>query len=297
MNHPDPHRPDGSARRPALGQIGQTLTALLPFALLLVGYALAGWVNDGLAGWVTEGHPSRWGFPLHVTWPGQVDAALFGVLPSSWLQQHLYQPGEVHWYDGVVAGVSLSHYVVSPVITAVLWFRHRRWFRQWTGCVLALAFLGIATYVVFPMAPPWLASQTGDGPPVSRISNLGWDYLHLPSVGELIGSGQGVSNPVAAMPSLHAAYAALAALFFVAGAAWWARLLLLAYPVLMGVALVYTGEHYVLDVVVGWLYAVLVMLGWRATQRIRARRSDHHVDATVDFDVDPTRPRRTLVQA
>jgi membrane-associated phospholipid phosphatase len=57
------------------------------------------------------------------------------------------------------------------------------------------------------------------------------------------------------MPSLHAGAALLIALFLwpLTGKLW--RAALLCYALLMAVALVYTGEHYVVDVVAGWLTA------------------------------------------
>jgi membrane-associated phospholipid phosphatase len=63
------------------------------------------------------------------------------------------------------------------------------------------------------------------------------------------------------MPSLHFAFSLLAVLF-VAGllrSRW--RLLLYAYPLLMAFTLVYTGEHYLIDVVSGAGYAIAVHLG------------------------------------
>jgi membrane-associated phospholipid phosphatase len=90
---------------------------------------------------------------------------------------------------------------------------------------------------------------------VHRISSPGWDYLHLDVVGRLVASGQHGSNPVAAMPSLHAGSAMLVALFLwpMANRVW--RAVLAGYVLLMALALVYTGEHYVVDVVAGWLTA------------------------------------------
>ena len=41
----------------------------------------------------------------------------------------------------------------------------------------------------------------------------------------------------------------------------WARPVLAVYPVAMAWALVYTGEHYVVDCVAGWVYAVVVFVG------------------------------------
>jgi membrane-associated phospholipid phosphatase len=72
------------------------------------------------------------------------------------------------------------------------------------------------------------------------------------------------------MPSLHAAYALLIALFLwrLVSRPW--RVGLVAYPLAMAFALVYTGEHYVSDVLVGWLYAVAAFV---AVDRLHRRRA------------------------
>jgi membrane-associated phospholipid phosphatase len=49
----------------------------------------------------------------------------------------------------------------------------------------------------------------------------------------------------------------------------WARALLLLYPLAMGFTLVYTGEHYIFDVVLGWVYAVGVYALVLAYERVR----------------------------
>jgi membrane-associated phospholipid phosphatase len=53
--------------------------------------------------------------------------------------------------------------------------------------------------------------------------------------------------------------------------AWW-RTALLGYVLLMAVALVYTGEHYVVDVVAGWLTAGVAVAVGAAVRRRRPRR-------------------------
>jgi membrane-associated phospholipid phosphatase len=51
------------------------------------------------------------------------------------------------------------------------------------------------------------------------------------------------------------------------------RWLLLLYPIAMGLALVYLGEHYVMDLVIGALYAVIAYAAARAiTRRFAERR-------------------------
>jgi membrane-associated phospholipid phosphatase len=79
-------------------------------------------------------------------------------------------------------------------------------------------------------------------------------------------------NQEAAVPSLHAAYPMLLLLFFW-GAGRWARAGLVAYVLAMAFTLVYSGEHYVSDIIVGWLYAagVFAGVGWARRRRISRR--------------------------
>jgi membrane-associated phospholipid phosphatase len=104
---------------------------------------------------------------------------------------------------------------------------------------------------------------------VERISRLGWHYLQLDPIARVSAIGQGGSNPVAAMPSLHAGAALLVSGFLwpVVHRRW--RAVLAVYVVLMALALVYTGEHYVVDVVAGWATAGVGLAVGAAAQRLR----------------------------
>jgi hypothetical protein len=98
----------------------------------------------------------------------------------------------------------------------------------------------------------------------------------VPVAADLFETGDGLVNLVAAMPSLHAAYPAMLLLFFWGDGRWW-RVGLVVYTLAMGFTLVYGGEHFVTDVLVGWAYAViaftLVCVAWPAWWRARARRA------------------------
>ena len=63
----------------------------------------------------------------------------------------------------------------------------------------------------------------------------------------------------------------LIVLFFWRSRRWRWRILLAAYPLAMAFALVYTAEHYVSDVLLGWLYAVGAFVAVEAFLRWRAR--------------------------
>ena len=126
----------------------------------------------------------------------------------------------IPWFALLVSLVYCSHYLVMPV-TAVVTLdpRPARSSGCWMSMVVTLAVAGLATYVLLPTAPPWLASSQGDlgGPPVLRLTSEGFDQVGLSMVGSALTLGQHLVNPVAAMPSLHVAFATLAAGF------WWSR--------------------------------------------------------------------------
>jgi hypothetical protein len=232
----------------------------LPFAGFLVAYDVARGVADNV------------GIAPHVSTGIDVDRTLFGSpLPSNALQTHLFDFTTAHWYDYATFVVYLTHFFVTLVIAALLWrFAHAQ-FRRFRAMVLALAGVGFLTYVLFPAAPPWLAAEQGHLPPIYRTIGYMWGHVgFLPARG-LFENGSGYVNDVAAVPSLHAAYPVLVALFFWRSARLWQRVLLVAYPLAMGFTLVYTGEHYVFDVVLGWLYAAAVYGAVLGLERVRSR--------------------------
>ena len=235
----------------------------LPFSAAMVCYDL----SRGLA--------DRLGPPVRVAWPAQADRWLFGgTVPTEWLQNHFHTPGVVHWYDVAASLVYFSFFVAVPVTMAVLWVRNRRLWQRFTATVVTLSFAALGTYVLFPEAPPWYAAQQGVIGSIDRISSLGWTAIGLRSAGELVDEGQAVANDVAAMPSLHVAYTMLVTLFLLPRVPRWWRPLVACYPLAMGLTLVYTGEHWVVDIIAGIAYATLAHVGVAAIARqIAARRA------------------------
>ena len=122
--------------------------------------------------------------------------------------------------------------------------------------------------MLYPAAPPWLAAKEGVVEPLARISNAGWEVLGLPRAGALLEQSQSQVNLVAAVPSLHTGFAVLTCLFLLPSARrTWQRTGLIAYAVLMPVVLVWSGEHYVVDTLLGALYAAVVVLVVRRVSR------------------------------
>jgi PAP2 superfamily len=193
------------------------------------------------------------------------DTSLFGgVLPQRWLQEHLYEPQTVSALDVLTLVVIFSYFVVPHLVALVLWRRDGEAFRRYCPAFLLTLYAGLLVSAVVPTAPPWAASQFTDVPPVSRVvaEVLNWNPE---SLGQ--GSGAGL-NPVAAMPSLHFAVTML--LVFVL---WRHRILRWAattYAAAMAFALVYGGEHYVVDELAG---AATAAFAWLAVKRVRLART------------------------
>jgi membrane-associated phospholipid phosphatase len=245
----------------------QVLVDWAPFTAVILGYDKTRGLADSLGIGVHERDITRW-----------EKACFGGTEPTVWLQQHLYDAAQVHWYDALLTVVYTSHFVATPVLAAILWLRDRTYWLRYIARVVLLSIAGLLTYILFPEAPPWLAAQDGLTAPVERLSPRGWTWFHLGHVQSLLTQAQsGGSNPVAAMPSLHFAMAVLVAAAIGGRLRTGWRWLLALYPAAMGFALVYLGEHWVLDLAAGLVYALaatwLVRRGDRWwTQRHDGRR-------------------------
>ena len=215
------------------------------------------------------------GATAHLVEPLRADSALFGGrIPTAWLQQHLYTPGTAHWYDLLTVVVYFSHFVVSLGLAVVLWGGAYRIFRRFLATLVTLTTAALITYAVYPAAPPWMASLNGYLPttrPEGIVRVVPDTLAHLGghTVNSAIERGEAYANPVAAIPSLHAAIPLMLLLFFWPLVGRWLRLALVTYTALMAFTLVYGGEHYVVDVLIGWLYATAALLGVRLVSRWR----------------------------
>ena len=166
----------------------------------------------------------------------------------------------------LVAALNLFYFIGHFLFTAIFFFwlyhRSRDGFRSFRDGFLAATAIAVVIHWLYPTAPP-------------RLAGVGLKDTLLLLSGIDIGSpnSSALSNPVAAVPSLHAAYAlgvgigmiryARFLLFRVAGA---------IYPPLVVLTIVVTGNHFVLDAVAGM--AVLGVGFWLARALRRRSRED-----------------------
>jgi membrane-associated phospholipid phosphatase len=173
--------------------------------------------------------------------------------------------GTMRWYDHLMIDYSKLHFLVPPLLAFALWMKRRALFFRFASSMLALSFAAALTFLLFPAAPPWAAGKTLLTPTVTKIDDSSWTSVSSSfSLSKLI-----TGNPDAAIPSLHAGYALLCFLF-VAGLVWrkrWRWFVIVPaalYPLTLSFARVYSGDHYVIDLLAGYLYAAAVYMavGW-----------------------------------
>nr|WP_242680589.1 phosphatase PAP2 family protein [Nocardioides sp. IC4_145] len=193
-------------------------------------------------------------------------------LQAAWCGDPCTRDLPPRWFDVALTTVYASHFVTGLTLAAVLWLRSRPEWVRWMRRYLAINFGALVVYILYPMAPPWMASRDGYMGEVARITSRGWADVGLGRFDLVL---QGVGNPVAAMPSLHAGIAFLVAGYGILRLRTRWRCLLAAYPLAMSLALVYFAEHYVIDVVAGAVLAGLVLAGCGWWERRQDRAPAH----------------------
>jgi membrane-associated phospholipid phosphatase len=240
----------------------------VPLALILFAYDLGRGAADGL------------GIGTNYRWAPRVDRLLTGTVPTVWLQQHLYA-GDFHrWWNVPLSLVYVSHFMLSFIILGVLWGRSRQGYHAYLWRFLGVTATSLVFFVIHPAAPPWLASDHGMIGPVTKTAVSGLAQIHLHAAVYLIREGAANVNQVAAFPSDHAAYSILPLFFFWKRARVWQRVLLVLYPLAMGFMLIVTGEHWLIDVLAGWVMAAGVSALCSAVERRHQRR--HAVTPAAD---------------
>jgi membrane-associated phospholipid phosphatase len=189
---------------------------------------------------------------VHYLVAPQADRLLFGSLPTQTLQRWLWR-GHTSWYDVVLYLPYLLFFIIPLALAILVWKTRDKYYWQVVWTYLVVFFGAFLTFLIYPAAPPWLAAQNHYIGPITRISSNVWATLgihNFPSIYNHL-----AANPVAAIPSLHAATAVLLTIFIfkLYGRGW--GLLSVVYPLLLCIGIVYEGEHYVFDVICGILYA------------------------------------------
>ncbi len=257
----------------ALACIGRHPRQILQLVIDWAPIVIVLWAYD-----LTRGAADSIGIAVHHTTMIDFDKFVFGgEVPSEWLQAHLYDPHVLSAWNVGFTLVYTSYFITPFALAGWLWVRDHAAFIRFSKRLVTLALAGLATYIVFPASPPWMAAQEGRLGPLVRTTGKGWEILGV-GTAALFSEGQAGVNLVAAVPSLHSAFTMLVALTI------WPRVrhralrpLLLLYPLAMGLTLMACAEHYFFDIALGWVYAGAVILAWNRIEAWRAARASRRV--------------------
>jgi hypothetical protein len=150
----------------------------------------------------------------------------------------------------------VGHFVLTGIFFLWLYHRSRDGFRSFRNGFLAATAIAVLIHWQFPTAPPRLL-----GIGIEDTVRALWDI----DIGSPHASA--FSNPVAAVPSLHAGWA----LALGVGVVLYARNYVLKalgilYPAAVMLTIVVTGNHYIFDAAVG---ALVMAVGFAATAPFR----------------------------
>ncbi|MCH7730562.1 phosphatase PAP2 family protein [Patescibacteria group bacterium] len=183
-----------------------------------------------------------------------LEQSLFGgIIPTVWLQERLLSAA--HGALGTVLSFFyLGHFILPVAVLYLLWRKNLSVFRITIGAITLVSILGFITFALFPAAPPWMASLDGTIPKVERLILFHLNQLFTDWLPKLYANLS--PNEVAPFPALHAAYPAV---LFLASNKYFPRFkwLFLANTLIVSFTIVLFAEHYVIDIIAGWLYAFL----------------------------------------
>ena len=186
------------------------------------------------------------------------EIVLFGRNGSVVLQDWLWT-GTVQWYDQLLGLLNRAHFIVPPTLLFVMWLDNRALYYRAATALVGASLLGALIFLLYPAAPPWAASQIGLLPELTKIGYAQAAAAPVSAQKSLIESLM-LSNPYAAVPSLHTAYSTLVAVFALS---WKRRFgyVMLLYPLAMYFCIVYFADHYISDILAGLVVALVAWWG------------------------------------
>jgi hypothetical protein len=198
--------------------------------------------------------PARLARRVRIDYPIAVDRVLgFGVPPTVRLQTDFADPAYINRFERVLVWCHWIWFMVPHGSVGYVLLRRPDRFPSAAARMYAVFDTGAVAYWAIPTAPPWYAARHGrlQDARMRRVRRMMIEYGEQ-FWGERWGDLYDVlgGNPLAAMPSLHFATSLMGAHLLtevgpVAGAVGW------SYALLLGLALVYLGEHYAADLLAG----------------------------------------------
>ncbi len=221
----------------------QYLKTWLPFIAIFLGYEFLRGIIDDISPFYSN----------TLYWVYQAENYLFKKLPTIYLQ-------EIFLDNKLVLNISLFFYTTffyySFLVGLLIWLKKPSLFKKYSRVFLAMSYISLIFFFLIPTAPPWfVANELGIDIKRSIFNETILDHLSVFSLYEYFI----YNNPVAAMPSLHTAWPAFTSLFLIKEFNNKFYYLFLTVPLMIGFSVVLTGEHFLLDVIAGWILVIVIL--------------------------------------
>lgn len=223
---------------------------------------------------------NRFEWPVYMNYAIRWDQFLLGgsTMPEI-LQGAWFHPDRIGFLEKLLVIVHASHFVFFLFFAFILWLNRATHFARFQTAMLLTIYVGMIGYLLLPTVPPWMASEYFQAVgPIHHVSAEVYNY-GVPGLERYFST-----NPIAAMPSLHAAFPTVIALVGFRHFGWraWPTAI---YAGLVYLAVMYLGEHYLVDVVAGILVAIGCYLMAYRLSPVKAPR-----DSSAPFPGPERRP-------
>jgi hypothetical protein len=202
--------------------------------------------------------------PVHIKEPYEIEKALFGIS----LNGVIHTPNEyfnliqTHFLD-FISGFFYLNWVPVPLAFGLyLYYYNRTVFMHYSLVFLLTNLIGFGIYYIYPAAPPWYVSLYG----FELVPGVQGNSAGLARFDELLGIHvfAGIynknANVFAAIPSLHAAYPVVVLFYSIKNMFALISPLLIVFMLGICFSAVYSGHHYIIDVLFGIATAVVSIL-------------------------------------
>ena len=186
-----------------------------------------------------------------------------GEMPGQRLQS-VFFPGHLTGFDQFWLGIYESWFIVPTVLTGYILIFRWDLIGSYAPMRLLAYFLPLPIYLFMPSDPPWMLVH---GLRIASLTSNGIPFD---------------SNPYAAFPSMHVLTPAAIAVWL-----WWKRLDVMAmvfsvYTAMTVFAVLYLGEHYLVDVLASLALApLLLVITARIERLLPAKLASAHVPAVL----------------
>lgn len=187
--------------------------------------------------------------------PANFERLIFGNVLSILFQQH-----RTNFLDSFFTAIYISHPFYLFLLSIIIYKKDKGIFKHFSRTMVITCYVAFIIFLLYPAAPPWLATKGVDNIPRTLMNNF-YANLNIPITYEGL-----ARNLYAAVPSLHCALA-------------WNSVLcirklgkkygvpMFCFTLSLWLATVYTGNHFVLDIILGVLLASVVYVAFGLLSR------------------------------